>query len=313
MKRILFTLLIGVALLASSCGEKPAAKDKSKFQIYLCIGQSNMEGCADAVERDYEPFRRLKMLPSMDNVERGRKLGEWCDASTPISGATAGLSPSESFGKAMVISQPEDISIGLISVAIGGCDIRLFDRDLYEGYTATHNAEWFLKKIENYGGNPYARLIELAKKAQEDGVISGIILHQGEQNEGDTLWTSYVKTVYENILSDLGLSASDVPLIAGEVVPSEIGGRAGSMNAIINTLPSVIPTAKVVSGKGCGAKADSIHYNTQGVKELGRRYARAMLEAKGIEAVPIALHSKKRSGGETPKQPVLDIKEEHKK
>ena len=36
-----------------------------------------------------------------------------------------------------------------------------------------------------YSGNPYQHLVEMAKLAQKDGVIKGILLHQGESNTND--------------------------------------------------------------------------------------------------------------------------------
>lgn len=70
-------------------------------------------------------------------------------------------------------------------------------------------------------GNPYACLVEMAKLAQKDGVIKGILLHQGESNTNDKDWPLKVKGVYDNLLNDLGLSAANVPLLAGEVVHAD--------------------------------------------------------------------------------------------
>ena len=86
--------------------------------------------------------------------------------------------------------------------------------------------------------NPYARLVEMARLAQKDGVIKGILLHQGESNTGDPDWPDKVKLVYENLLSDLHLKAKNVPLLAGEVVNADQNGKCASMNAIIDTLPA---------------------------------------------------------------------------
>lgn len=47
--------------------------------------------------------------------------------------------------------------------------------------------------VAEYDGNPYARLIELAKQASRCGVIKGILLHQGESNTGDSDWPMKVK------------------------------------------------------------------------------------------------------------------------
>jgi hypothetical protein len=131
--------------------------------------------------------------------------------------------------------------------------------------------------ISEYDGNPYARLVALAKSAQKDGVIKGILLHQGESNTGDTLWPQKVNVVYTNLLHDLHLEASTVPLLAGEVVNADQGGICASMNTIIATLPQIIPTAHVVSSAGCRGAADNLHFTAEGYRMLGKRYAEKML------------------------------------
>ena len=133
-----------------------------------------------------------------------------------------------------------------------------------------------MDKIEAYGGNPYAYLMDLAKLAQQDGVIKGILLHQGETNEGDPRWPSYVKTIYNNMLQELSLNANSTPLLAGEVVDAEQGGVCASMNSIIATLPDTIPTAHVISSRECTPK-DQAHFNSAGYRLLGKRYAEKML------------------------------------
>jgi hypothetical protein len=177
----------------------------------------------------------------------------------------------------MVEHLPDSIRVGVINVAIGGCDIRLFDKDLYPDYDSTYTEEWFQKKVEDYSGNPYEHLIGLAKQAQKDGVIKGILLHQGETNTGDESWPEYVKTIYHNMLTDLSLVADSIPLIAGEVVHADQNGICASMNEIINRLPETIPGAHVVSSSGCTVREDNVHFDSAGVRELGKRYAIKML------------------------------------
>lgn len=249
----------------------------SNFHIYLCFGQSNMEGSAKIEEQDWVVDPRFRMMASMDCPNLEREKGEWYTASPPLSQCYSGLSPADYFGRSILEKMPQNIKVGLINVAIGGCDIQLFDKDLYENYTKTYPEDWFIEKVNGYEGNPYQCLISLAKKAQKDGVIKGVILHQGETNTGDDKWPNYVKAIYENILSDLSLNANEVPLLAGEVVHEEQGGICASMNPIINQLPDFIPTAHVVSSKGCQVREDSVHFNSEGVRELGRRYAEAVL------------------------------------
>ena len=135
--------------------------------------------------------------------------------------------------------------------------------------------------IKEYGGNPYGRLVEMAKLAQKDGVIKGILLHQGESNTNDTLWTKKVKVVYDNLMKDLNLNPKKVPLLAGEVVHADQGGVCASMNSIIATLPQTIPNSYVISSSGCTDARDNLHFNAEGYRKLGKRYAARMLSIMG--------------------------------
>jgi lysophospholipase L1-like esterase len=135
--------------------------------------------------------------------------------------------------------------------------------------------------IKEYGGNPYAYLVEMANLAQKKGVIKGILLHQGESNTNDSLWPQKVKTIYNNLLKDLNLKAKSVPLLAGEVVNADQGGVCASMNKIIATLPQAIPTAHVISSAGCTDSRDNLHFNAEGYRKFGRRYAATMLSLMG--------------------------------
>jgi hypothetical protein len=131
--------------------------------------------------------------------------------------------------------------------------------------------------IRTYDGNPYQYLVDMAKSAQKDGVIKGILLHQGESNTNDAQWPAKVKVIYDNLLKDLDLEAEDVPLLAGELVPADQGGKCASMNAIIATLPETIPNAHVISSTGCTCHPDHLHFDPAGYRELGKRYAEKML------------------------------------
>lgn len=236
-----------------------------------------MEGSAEieAIDKTVNP--RFKVLQSMDCPATQKKEGFWYDAIPPLSQCSVGLSPADYFGRTMVSKLPDSIKVGVINIAIGGCDIRLFDKDQYKEYDDTYNEPWFLNKVKSYGGNPYKRFIDLAKIAQKDGVIKGILLHQGESNTGDEQWPKYVQKIYRDILNDLSLDATAVPLLAGEVVGADQDGVCAAMNPIIAKLPQTIPTAYIISSKGCDIKPDKVHFNSAGVRELGKRYANKML------------------------------------
>ena len=251
------------------------------FYIYLCFGQSNMEGQGTIESQDKIVNGRFKVFQALDCCNLDRIKGRWYPAQPPTCQCNSKLSPADSFGKTLVANLPDNITIGIINVAIGGCDIRLFDKDIYQDFNSTYKEKWFTSKIEAYQGNPYQYLIDLAKSAQKDGVIKGILLHQGETNTGNASWPLYVKKIYNDMLTDLSLSADSVPLLAGEVLSAD-GNCCSSMNSIIDKLPDTIPTAHVISSKGCSGQ-DNAHFDSQGYRELGRRYAVEMLSLMGIK------------------------------
>ncbi len=131
--------------------------------------------------------------------------------------------------------------------------------------------------LGTYDNHPYKKLVALAKIAQQEGVIKGILLHQGESNTGDRGWPDKVKKVYENLLNDLDLKADAVPLLAGELLSAEEGGKCASMNSIIQTLPSTLATAHVVSSARCQGIGDGLHFSPAGYRQLGKNYATCML------------------------------------
>ena len=84
-----------------------------------------MEGAARPEAQDMaSPGPRFLLMPAVDFPEKGRKMGEWCEASAPLCRPNTGLTPADWFGRTLVASLPENIKIGVIHVAIGGIDIK---------------------------------------------------------------------------------------------------------------------------------------------------------------------------------------------
>ena len=248
------------------------------FQIYLCFGQSNMEGNATPEAQDYENVsERFKMMAAVDFSNPVRKRGEWYTAIPPLCRQGTGLTPADYFGRTMVEKQADNITVGVINVAVGGTSIKGFMEEYVADYVAGE-PDWFKNYMASYDNNPFRRLVETAKRAQNYGIIRGILMHQGETDGGMGNWTENVKKVYERLLSELNLSADNVPLLAGETVQTDQGGYCGGFNSVIATLPNVIPTAHVISSKGCPQKGDGLHFTAEGYRTIGKRYAECMLK-----------------------------------
>jgi hypothetical protein len=269
-------ILIGLLFLNASCFSQD-----SKFYIFLCFGQSNMEGNAKPEAQDSIVDPRFQVMEAVNCPNLGREKGKWYTAIPPLCRCRTGLTPADYFGRTLIESLPKGVRVGVINVAVGGCKIELFDKYHYQDYVSTAPS-WMIGMINEYEGNPYARLVEVAKLAQKDGIIKGILLHQGESNTGDSTWPQKVKLVYNNLLQDLNLKPNSIPLLAGEMVSADQGGACASMNKIIATLPEAIPNAHVISSDGCPQRGDKLHFTAAGYRELGKRYGIEMLSLLGF-------------------------------
>ena len=278
MKKLFLTALVALSSILGVKGEVDP-----NFYIYICFGQSNMEGNAQWEAQDVgnvDP--RFQMLATCNFNSPKRTLGEWYTAECPIVSPVGKLGPSDYFGRTMVQELP-DKKVGVIAVAMGGSPIEMFDKDLYEQKYKDNYNEWWAQIARNYyGENPYGRIIEMAKKAQQVGVIKGILLHQGCSNCGDPNWPGMVKKIYKDMLSDLGLRAADVPIFVGEVEHKGEAPQSGgceSHNVQVNRIPEVIPTGHVISAEGLpGNGVDPWHFSAAGYRTLGKRYAEKVLD-----------------------------------
>ena len=272
-------LLMLVCFLASLTAN---AQDPN-FYIFLCFGQSNMEGAARPEPQDLQGVsQRFLLMPAVDDPQRGRKMGEWCQALPPLCRPNTGLTPVDYFGRTLTENLPENIRVGVIHVAIGGIRIEGFMPDEIPNYIKTAPG-WMIGMLKAYNDNPYERLVTLAKKAQKDGVIKGVLMHQGESNTGDPEWANKVQNVYDHLLGDLQLKPEEVPLLAGEVVQANGEGQCIAMNKQIDELPKTLHTSQVISSTGCSNGPDKLHFDAAGYRELGRRYGEKMLELMGYQ------------------------------
>ena len=277
VKRTLpLALLVGLLL----CHASGFSQD-TNFWIFLCFGQSNMEGFPGIEEQDKTGVEdRFKVFATVDFPKQQRTKGHWYPAIPPLCRPSTGLCPADYFGRTLVSNLPPRIKVGVLNIAVAGCKIELFGSDTFPSYAAKV-PQWMTNIIAVYSGNPYEYLVAMAKLAQKDGIIKGILLHQGESNTNDKHWPDKVKGIYDSLLRDLNLKAEQVPLLAGGLVPEDQKGACASMNKIIAELPKTIPTAHFVPSDGCAGRPDHLHFTPAGYRELGTRYALKMLSILG--------------------------------
>ena len=238
-------LVILFSVLAA--GMLPAAD--TDFHLYLLIGQSNMAGRGKVELQDKVAAPRVLML---------NKANEWVSAVDPISfdKSIAGVSLGRTFGIEMAKAN-EKVKIGLIPCAVGGTPIRRWQQQ----------------------GDLYQAALKRAKLAQKDGVIRGILWHQGESDSGK----AETANIYEQQLhamvaawrEDLGVP--NVPVVVGEL--GQFWKRAkhkSVVDATLKALPYKVKYSGWITSVGLDHKGDGVHFNAASYRELGKRYAAKM-------------------------------------
>ena len=87
---------------------KVLAQPDPNFHIYICIGQSNMEGNPRPEQIDKENVSpRFVTMNAVDFPDS--KMGEWRTAVPPLARPSTGLTPADYFGRTMVQNMPEDV------------------------------------------------------------------------------------------------------------------------------------------------------------------------------------------------------------
>lgn len=284
-------LFLSMAAAACFAGVANAAPDPN-FHIYLAYGQSNMGGTAEAQNADKVENPRFKIFASQKCSGKGRNtLGEVYPAVPSLFNCGNTISVADWFGRTMADSMP-DVTIGIVPVAVGGASIKLFDKDQYSSYLSSAEG-WLQNYAKEYepSGNVPKAIIDIAKKAQEVGVIKGIIFHQGETDGGYPDWPKIVKKTRDDFLSALGMSSDSVPFVAGELL------REGCCySKRVSELPNSMDNAYFASSEGLGGNGvDRYHFSHDAYVTLGKRYAEQMLKA--INRAPVEPVPQKPFGG----------------
>ena len=228
-----------------------------RTDLYLLIGQSNMAGRGPVEAQDIEPVPGVFALT---------KMNTWVPAVDPLhwdKPEIAGVGPGRSFAKKMREAEP-GVNIGLIPAAFGGTSLE----------------QWTV------GGKLYNDAVERTRTALRlagpGAKLKGMLWHQGEAECGkEALANTYIER-WSVIIAALkkDLNAPDVPIVVGQLgtfLERAKSPFASVVNAQLKAVPSRIPNTAFVSSEGLKDKGDLVHFNSEGAREFGRRYAAALL------------------------------------
>lgn len=233
-----------ISLVLFLMGISVNAQDQN-YWIFLVIGQDNMIGKADA-------------------------------------GTSTNGFLLDSFSKT-IAETAKGKRIGFVTVTLPVSPIIAFDKQNYRNYVSNVTVESNKKALEKYDNNPYGKLVSMARSAQNKGIVKGILLQQDGIDNYNEAWLKCMRRIYYDIVGDLSLDSTKVPLLIGEVGRAEYGGKYAAANETYGKMHKVLQYSFVVSSANCPLADNKIYYSKEGLENLGRKFAIKALQGIGYE------------------------------
>lgn len=233
--------------------------DKENFWIFVMAGQSNMAGRGIVEPIDTIQNKRILSI-TKDNT--------WVYAKEPLNfnePDLTGLDCGVSFARTLLDSIPKNVTIGLVHTAIGGSAVEQWVGD------SIHK----IKLLSNFKNT-----VDFAKQS---GVVKGILWHQGESNAKAELLPTYeqkLDTLFSIFRTHI--KNDSLPILIGElgnfIRPGNETKHWKSINSIINNYASKQNRISIIKTGDLAHKGDSLHFNSQAQREMGKRFAKKYLE-----------------------------------
>ncbi len=231
--------------------------NKENVWVFLMAGQSNMAGRGMVEPQDTLSNERILCI---------NKEGQLIGAKEPLhfyEPALTGLDCGLSFAKTLIKKIPPGISVLLVPTAVGGSSISQWLGD------SVHRN---VKLLSNFK--------EKVKLALEYGTIKAILWHQGESDTNEKDLPEYEKRL-ALLLSEFRAVAENenLPVLLGELgsFSNNKQNRVALNHAINQYAASDINTAVVYTGD-LKHKGDYLHFNSEGQRKMGSRFAEVYLK-----------------------------------
>jgi len=233
--------------------------EKARFHVFLLMGQSNMSGFGAMLPEDQKPTPHVLKLPTKGTVK-------WEPARHPLHNRLK----SDRFGLGLpfaveYLKDKPGVIVGLIPVAWGGAGI---DK---------------LKK----GTPSYSDALKKAEFAATQGVIKGVLWHQGESDTVSQAKADSYGQKLHRLVADVreDLKNEKLPFIVGNLAEFYGTGKGHSkpdrvkridqVRGVLRSLPNKVEHTGFAESTDCSSPdRHMVHFDRKSYLILGQRYAK---------------------------------------
>ena len=255
-------------ILNASCAksisqpDKPTNKNNQELDVFLLIGQSNMQGVAPIGSLDTLILKNVYLFNDKNKWEPARNLpGNGMNRYSTVKRRPVVLfGPAYTFGRK--IAAYTGRQIGIVSNARGATRIEWWQK----GYAGDNDFNLYEEAVAR---------AKAALAANPNAKLKGILWHQGEADytaERSAKYVDRLKALVKDLRKDLG--DPHLPFIAGEV--GKWNNRGLTINPLIRDIKSYISDSEWVSSDGLTSidvDHNNAHFDNLSQRVFGERYA----------------------------------------
>ncbi|MBC6369151.1 sialate O-acetylesterase [Algoriphagus sp. AK58] len=243
--------------------EKPEViPAKENLWVFILAGQSNMAGRGKVEPMDTIPDPRILTI---------NKTGEVILAKEPLhfyEPTLTGLDCGLSFGKELLKYIPDSVSILLIPTAVGGSGINQWISD------------------ETYRNVPlFTNFKEKTAIGKHYGTVKAILWHQGESDAASVetikIYDKQLAVLFGKFRAEVGYP--NLPIFMGRLGSySKTDESWQAINSKMEDYQKTDPYAHLIQTKDLNHKGDFVHFDSEGQREMGKRYANEFIQRRTV-------------------------------
>ncbi|MCM5663897.1 sialate O-acetylesterase [Galbibacter mesophilus] len=255
-----FGILLCVFAVCCTSETKESISEKENFWVFVMAGQSNMAGRGEIEALDTIINSNIWVLNDKNSWEKAKEPLHYYEPKKK------GLDIGISFANKLQKLVGDSISIGLVPCAVGGSSVEQWVGD------SIHKQ---VKLFSNYKSK--------VKIAQQKGTLKAILWHQGESNANEEGVKDYKENVQKLFSKMRNVGENDtLPIIMGEIgsflSEKRFQKYPDSINHLLAEINRQDENTELVETNELPHKGDSLHFNSEALRILGKKYANAYVK-----------------------------------